>query len=408
MKCLIYKQTDNIPQSYIKEFKSTNIPNKVVLINNTTVFKLQLEFDILYINNLNNLQYFSNINSNNWHKGIIIGKEVMDSLSSFDYVFKSKILKTIQKFNCFVAPDKNITNNIINYLNIDNIELCYWNNIKKEIISSDNITSNIEIEKAPIKQTPINSIYTPNKQIVKEPLNSTKNILIIGNDPYLNEFSEIYNDHSLENITTIGINRTFRKIQTDYVSFLDLEIIDELVTGYEEFPYIKDIIPIYNKQFLESRKNDYKSKIKRNQKLVPEHWHINKYYDMLMKEFLDKWPNALNSLSSRIIIPTIVSTIYNCSTQLFKEFNCKFYITCSAFRFNNEQHHFWDKSDLNKNLFCATPDYKKRLESFISVFKRHMIKNKFNITSIQSGSRLNEFCSYMTEEEFFNKFSKPE
>jgi len=220
--------------------------------------------------------------------------------------------------------------------------------------------------------------------------NKQKRILILGNDKYINclDFEKV-EDSSL---ITAGVNRIWKKMQPEFLYFIDYAIIEELYFAQPELPNTKIL---HCQEYTDGLMVNDDAKTK------------NTYTKS--KEFLNETYNVTNVRREKHTVNTVIWLISYLNEVLFSKDNCIFYIYGVSLTWDNDCHHFWegDKS-VTRNTADQTwydPRFKQHLNGF-----QKLRKNGLEIVSCTPNSKLNDIFPYcdinLVLEEFIDNEGK--
>lgn len=199
------------------------------------------------------------------------------------------------------------------------------------------------------------------------------NFLILGNDPTLNNVNSnlFKKDIKYNKLITIGINRTWRKVETDILYFMDGAAIEELdlnnQKNMDSFWITSEFM--FNNPEMVTNYYDYKDYIKKN------NIYILKNPKMQLKKSSVIW---------------IIYYLF----LMFSNFRCKFYLYGMSLNIDNG--HFWTDE---KNIVENKIKNKSLLQCFFNsqINGINFLFNKFkvDIVSISKDSKLNYFLPYI-------------
>lgn len=213
-----------------------------------------------------------------------------------------------------------------------------------------------------------------------------KPILILGNDKNI-KFLDV--DKVKEsNMITAGVNRIWKKFETDFLYFIDYDISKELYTQSPSLPntkilkcedYINGLLPL---DAGERRKayNGYKKFIENN-------------YDV---KDVRKENHTVN---------TVIWLISYLKNVLYKDEQCLFFVYGVSLKWDKDCHHFWegDETVLNK---ANQNWYDPRFESHFRGFQK--LQTKYKIISCTPDSRLNDLFPYQSIDSVLENFKRKE
>lgn len=209
-----------------------------------------------------------------------------------------------------------------------------------------------------------------------------RNVLILGNDKNLDEITQ---DNLPDGFITIGINRSFLKVKTDFLFFNDIEIFQELIRHGYDFNKTK----VISSDWL--------------------HWtskRCGKY--RMLRPYLNPGKIKVFSRINTLKYPDSVTTaidifnkyIYNDSST----YDTTYYIAGTSLTYDKKQNHFWTGkygTFNNKNEEW----YVLRFEKTYDNFKK--LKNSgVKIVSVTPNSKINNLFQYISYSQLSQKTSK--
>jgi len=246
----------------------------------------------------------------------------------------------------------------INYLN---------NNLYNEQTLFFPIEDKIDVDES----KDLKKLEEKTKKIEEEKIDKeTNHFLIIGNDKSLNDLNP---ENIPEKYITVGINRSWLKLYTDYLFFNDIDILKELI-------YHK--INLEKMHLLSSDWLCRKDLSKENLEFIESY---KKYIDIYKRKDLGAFPDS---------VTTAIKTL---NDHIFEGEKNHFYIYGVSLRYDNEKNHFWS-DNINEFFILNNKDknaewYNKRFAIIKSVLQK-MKRQGYNITSVTKNSILNTIFPY--------------
>lgn len=198
-------------------------------------------------------------------------------------------------------------------------------------------------------------------------------IVVLGNDRNLSNIS----GNSVFNTITVGINRSYMILKTNYLFFNDVDIATEI---------IKNGVDIEDMRVVCSDRINYD--LEYNKK--GNDW----------RRFNEKHKPVIYDRVNRNMFPDSVCSALDVFTnKIYPHKNVRFKIYGVSLKFDNECNHFWkDKKDivLNKK---HRDWYEPRFDSIYNNFKKLKALG-YDITSLTPGSRLNDLFKYEPIEKY--------
>ncbi len=264
----------------------------------------------------------------------------------------------------------NIINNNIMVINTENNFIIENLQYKKE--KYDNFTFNdnfIDYR----NNTHFFKLINDMNNSLKNKFNS-KNLyfLILGNDPSINNLNNDLIEKNAKNskLITVGINRSWRRLNTDILYFLDGDALKELEMNNKK----------NNNSFWVTSEFIFSN---------PESI-INYYEHKLFIECNNLY--ILKNPKEQLRKSSVIWIIYYLNL-MFSNYNCIFYLY--GMSLNIEQGHFWIN---DKNIIENKIKDQKLLQNFFNsqlLGIKILFNNfKFNLISISKNSKLNEFLPY--------------
>jgi hypothetical protein len=148
-----------------------------------------------------------------------------------------------------------------------------------------------------------------------------KKILILGNDSSL---SDLRIEDIPKDVTTVGLNRSYMHIKSDYLSFCDTEILMEMLKNKVDIKSLNCICPDW---LLTKKDGNYKVA-----------------FDLVRH-------NSIPIIKRKHSMYYVFSISMAIDICLQKFGACEFYLYATSLKFNPSKNHFWTGSfdSINKN-----------------------------------------------------------
>ena len=335
-------------------------------IHNKNIVCLYLTYPERTWNDIINAQNFF---ENNSGKSLLCQKELKTSPYLMMYKRNKLFGEQIIKHNLYRRQDYPETFEISHFISIFKAsEINYLNNnLYNEQTLFFPIKDKVDVDEF----DDIEKLEQKTKKIDEEKIEKeTNHFLIIGNDKSI---SELKKENIPEKYITVGVNRSWMQLDTDYLFFNDIDILKELVHHEKDLEQM---------QLLSS---DWLYRRGTSEEDIEFIENYKKYIDIYKRKDPGAFPDS---------VTTAIRTL---NDHVFKGDKNHFYLYGVSLRYDNQKNHFWSNI-INEFLILNDKDknpewYNKRFAIIRSVFQK-MINQGYNITSVTKGSALNGILKY--------------
>jgi hypothetical protein len=209
-------------------------------------------------------------------------------------------------------------------------------------------------------------------------MNPQKNIIVVGNDKYADQFDYQKIKNSSQNPDLVGVNRMFYIYNPDYLFFHDLDVLREMIDYPINFNEYNLISTDWLKQGLEN-----KSTLLQNKVHELEQSGILNVYKRTVHKFPDSVTNAIRIASN----------------YLYPDYDLHFYVVAVSLKWDNTRSHFW-RGKYNTYNNKHRKWYEARFKNMFRNFQA-LKKEKYNIYNCTPNSRLNDLFKFKRIEKFY-------